>query len=64
MLSLILKLITIWLKLLIPGGFQGIAAENIALRKQLIILTPHQKRAPKLTTRGHIIFGILATMIM
>ena len=56
MLSLILKLMTVWLKLLIPGGFQRIAAENIALCKQLIILTPHQKRAPKLTTRDHIIF--------
>lgn len=60
---LILKFISVWLKLLTPGGVRAIAAENIALRKQLIILTRHQNRAPKLSAFDRITFGILAFMI-
>ncbi len=59
-LLLIPTLITVCLRLLIPGGTRRIAAENIALRNQLITLTRNQKRAPKLTTFERITFGILA----
>jgi len=59
-LLLIPRFITVWLRLLMPGGTRRIAAENIALRNQLITLTRNQKRAPKLTTFERITFGILA----
>ncbi len=41
---LILKFITVWLRLFTPGGLHAIAAENILLRKQLIIINRHRKR--------------------
>lgn len=46
-----------------PGGLRAVVAENIALRKQLIALSRHQKRTPKLTAIGKIMFGILTVMI-
>ena len=60
---LILKFITVWLRLFTPGGMHAIAAENILLRKQLIIINHHRKRAPALCTSDRIIFGILTSMI-
>ena len=60
---LILNFLTVWLKLLKPGGVRAIAAENAALRKQLIILSRHHKRAPKLTTTHRMIFGFLTSMM-
>jgi len=60
--AFILSFIAVWLRLLRPGGFRSVAAKNIALRKQLITLSRHQKRAPKLTTFDRIAFGILAYM--
>jgi transposase InsO family protein len=61
--SLILNFITLYIRLAVPGGARAIAAENIALRKQLIAMSHQQKRAPKLTTVDKIIFGILTSMI-
>ena len=57
------KFFITWLRLLIPGGVRRIAAENIALRNQLIILTRNKKRVPKLTIFERITFGILAGCI-
>lgn len=59
----ILSFASIWFRLLKPSGVRAIAAENIALRKQLIVLTRHQKRSPKLTIFEKITFGILTAMI-
>ncbi len=53
---LILKFITILLRLLTPGGSHAIAAENILLHKQLITMNRHRKRAPTLSTSDRIIF--------
>ena len=61
--TIILNIISVWLKLLRPGGLRAVVAENIALRKQLISLSRHQKRAPKLTAINRIMFGILTAMI-
>ena len=46
-----------------PGGVRRIAAENLALRKQLITVSRHYKRSPKLTATDRLVFGILASMI-
>ncbi len=35
------------IKLLRPGGAKAVAAENIALRQQLITLSRQNKRSPK-----------------
>lgn len=61
--TLILNFISVWLRLLRPGDLRAVAAENIALRKQLITMSFHHKRAPKLTTIDSIIFGFLASML-
>ena len=61
--AFILQYIFAWLRLLRPGGARALIAENIALRKQLLTVSRHQKRSPKLTAAERIIFGILAPMI-
>jgi putative transposase len=55
--------IVIWLRLLPAGGVRAVAAENIVLRQQLIMLSRNHKRAPKLTFFDKITFGILTSMI-
>jgi len=62
-LEFILTLITISLRMIKPGGIRAIAAENIALRKQLILFSRQQKRSPNLSTLDRILFGFLASMI-
>ena len=52
-----------WLRLLPCGGVRVIAAENIVLRQQFIILSRNRKRAPRLTFFDKIIFGVLTSMI-
>jgi len=59
----IFSFVCVWLRILKPGGVRTIAAENIALRKQLITLTRHKKRSPKLSTHDRIFFGLLTSMI-
>ena len=51
------------LKLIRPYGVKTVAAENIALRQQLILLGRNQKRSPKLTTSDRFIFGMLIALI-
>ena len=63
LLAFISSFIAVWLRLLRPGGFRSVAAENIALRKQLITLSRQKKRAPRLTTFDRITFGILTSMM-
>ena len=55
--------IVTWLRLLPCGGVRAIAAENIALRQQLITLSRNRKRAPRLAFFDKIIFGMLTSMI-
>lgn len=51
------------IRLSCPGGLKAIAAENIALRQQLILLTRNKKRSPKLTLSTRVIFGLLTAWI-
>lgn len=62
-LILTLNFITVFIKLLKPGGLRSIAAENIALRNQLIILTRHQRRSPALSVFDRVLYGVLTGMI-
>ena len=63
LLVFIFSFVIVCLRLLRPGGARTIAAENIALRKQLITLTRHKKRSPNLSTLDRICFGFLTSMI-
>jgi len=55
--------IRVMIKLLRPGGVKAIAAENIALRQQLITLSRQYKRSPKLNASDRILFALLASWI-
>jgi len=60
---LIFSFIRVWLSVLRPGGARAVAAENIALRQQLIVLSRHQKRVPKLSRFDRVVLGVLTEMI-
>lgn len=51
------------LRILMPGGIRKIAAEKVALRKQLMTISRGMKRSPKLVTSDRIFFGMLGTII-
>ena len=61
--SLYCILNTFWVLIKISrfGGMRRVAAENIMLRQQLIIMA--SKRSAKLYTSDRFIFGILASII-
>ena len=52
-----------FIKLLRPGGIKSIAAENLVLRQQLIIMNRARQRSPRLTRTDRILFAILAHII-
>jgi hypothetical protein len=52
-----------FIKLLRPGGIKSIAAENLILRQQLIIMNRARKRSPRLTRADRTLFAILAHII-
>lgn len=62
-LAFLAQLIFVMIRLLMPGGFRSVSAENFILRSQLITLTRKQKRAPKLSTFERIVYGTLAGLI-
>ena len=48
---------------MLPCGARKIAAENIALRKQLMTMSRGMRRSPKLKTTDRIVFGMLGAII-
>ncbi len=50
-------------KLLKPGGLKTVAAENLAIRQQLIISNKTRYRSPPLTTLERFLFGLWAMLI-
>ena len=63
LIALIFSYIVLCQRLLSPGGIRAVAAENMALRQQLITLSRSQKRTPRLTFFEKITFGLLVSMI-
>ena len=63
LIALIFSYIVLCQRLLSPGGIRAVAAENMALRQQLITLSRSQKRAPRLTFFEKITFGLLVSLI-
>jgi len=45
-------------KLLKPGGLKAVAAENLAIRQQLMIANRKRHRAPPLTSLERLLFGL------
>ena len=59
----IFNFVFVCLRAMMPGGIKSVAAENVALRQQLITLGRHQKRSPTLMTSDRMILGILTGLI-
>ncbi|MHB8623622.1 MAG: hypothetical protein ACYC9J_13125 [Sulfuricaulis sp.] len=55
---LIAHLLTTLVKLAQPGGARAVAAESLALKKQLLVLQRRQKRAPRMTPWDRLCFGL------
>jgi transposase InsO family protein len=49
--------------LLRPGGLKSVAAENLILRQQLIVISRTRKRSPRLTQTDRTLFALLAHII-
>lgn len=56
------QFLVVLITLLKPGGVRAIAAENLALKQQLITLKRKQKRSPKLTAFDRFFFGLAAIL--
>lgn len=52
-----------FIKLLSPGGIKSIAAENLILRQQLIVINRTRLRSPRLTQTDRTLFAILAQIV-
>ena len=61
--TLLFSYVAVCLKLLIPGGAHSLAAENILLRQQLIVLSRRKKRAPKLRFTDRLCFGLFVSLL-
>ncbi len=49
--------------LLKPGGTKALMVENMMLRKQLILVSRHRKRAPRLSLWDRLHFAFLAALV-
>ena len=46
-----------------PSGVKSVAAENLMLRQQLIVIGRARKRSPRLTQTDRTVFALLAHII-
>jgi len=60
---LVIHFVTLLVRLLQPGGMKTVAAENLVLKKQLLVIQRSRLKAPNLTTMDRFIFGWLAMML-
>ena len=51
------------IKIARPNGAKAVAAENVVLRQQLMVLSRQQKRSPNLTTSDRLIYALLTAWI-
>ena len=64
LLLFIINFIIILLRASLPGGIRRVAAENMAMRQQLVSVTRKLKRAPKQNAQERITFGFLTSLII
>ena len=50
-------------KLLKPGGLKAVAAENLAIRQQLMVANKDRHRSPPLTSLERLLFGLWAMLM-
>ncbi|MFT5451419.1 MAG: putative transposase [Enterobacterales bacterium] len=62
-LLLSIHFITMLIRLLQPSGIKAVAAENLTLKKQLLIIQRSRSKAPNLTTMDRLTFGWLAMLL-
>ena len=62
-LLLAIHLITLIVRLLQPGGLKAVAAENLLLKKQLLVIQRNRGKAPNLTTLDRFTFVWLAMLL-
>ena len=60
---LLLHLLTTLAKLIRPGGSRAVIAENLLLKRQLIIHSRSRQRAPNLTTQDRTVLGFLSLFL-
>ena len=60
---LVLHFVTLLVRLLHPGGMKAVAARNLVLKKQLLVIQRSRLKAPNLTTIDRFIFGWLTMML-
>jgi hypothetical protein len=61
--ALIAHLVSILVRVALPGGVRAVVAESLLLKHQLLVLSRSRKRAPSLTPRDRLLFGIGAFMM-
>jgi hypothetical protein len=62
-LLLAIHFVTLLIRLLQPSGIKAVAAENLTLKKQLLVIQRSRLKAPNLTTMDRLIFGWLAMLL-
>ncbi|MDW3095017.1 MAG: integrase core domain-containing protein [Gammaproteobacteria bacterium] len=62
-LLLAIHFVTLLIRLLQPSGIKAVAAENLTLKKQLLVIQRSRSKAPNLTTMDRLIFGWLAMLL-
>ena len=60
---LVLHLLSALAKLIRPGGYRAVIAENLLLKQQLIIHSRARQRSPNLNTQDRTIFGFLSLFL-
>ncbi len=60
---LFIHVVVLFFKLLKPGGLKAVAAENLAIRQQLIVATKERHRSPPLSPLERFLFGLWAMLI-
>ncbi|MEY3018140.1 MAG: hypothetical protein RL336_1275 [Pseudomonadota bacterium] len=61
--KILYTLVRVVLRLMLPGAYRKLAAENLLLRQQLILETRRHKRAPNLSTTDRLLLGYLSTKV-
>jgi len=62
-LLLLFHLLTILAKLIRPGGYRSVIAENLLLKQQLIIHSRSRQRSPNLSTQQRTLFSFLSLFL-
>ena len=60
---LAIHVVTLLIRLLKPGGMKNVAAENLLLKQQLLIIHRSRLKAPNFTNKDRFMLGWLAMFL-